>query len=48
MTWPSSARRELVALLGEEAVLTDATHRRVYDADAYPLDRVDDSIAIFV
>ena len=32
-------RRQLVAILGEDGVLDDPTHRRIYDGDAYTLDR---------
>ncbi len=37
---PASARRDLVAILGEDAVFDDAVHRKIYDSDGYALDGV--------
>lgn len=40
MSLSPSARRELVAICGADAVLDDPTHRRVYARDGYALDRI--------
>jgi glycolate oxidase len=40
MALPTSARRELAALCGEDLLLDGPVHRRVYDADGYTLHRM--------
>ncbi len=40
MSLPATARRELAALCGDDVLLDDAVHRRVYDADGYTLHRI--------
>ncbi len=39
MALDSKQKRQLAAIVGKDGVLDDPTHRRVYDGDAYTLDR---------